>query len=153
MCDLLRCWRSGQASRLLSIQAVFSCTSVIAADAHVRLAKLAGPGMLRRGYSFDNGVLPGVGPAAPVATGGGMSHSAHDPTMAHDHTASGHVHRHDAGLLFVAFVRDPTSQFVPVQHALSANDRLNSVLAYTSSSILAIPHGATQGSIAAGIFA
>jgi dye decolorizing peroxidase/deferrochelatase/peroxidase EfeB len=128
---------------------------VIAPDAHARVAKLAGPGMLRRGYSFDNGVLPGVGPAPASSAGQGMDHSdhaAHDATMAHDHTAPDHDHRHDAGLLFVAFVRDPAAQFVPVQQALSANDQLNSLLTYTSSSIWAVPRGARHGSIAGGIF-
>lgn len=59
---------------------------------------------------------------------------------------------HDAGLMFVAFVRDPVSQFVAVQQALSASDALGHFLAYTSASLWAVPAGRSSGSVAAGIY-
>jgi deferrochelatase/peroxidase EfeB len=121
---------------------------VIASDAHIRIARAAGPGMLRRGYSFDNG---------PRATG-----SSVDPNTPTDHAEHGHddhssmvaaMDDHDAGLFFAAFVRDPLTQFVPMQQALSANDALGHFLAYTSAGLWAIPAGARRGAIAAELFA
>lgn len=59
---------------------------------------------------------------------------------------------HDAGLFFAAFVRDPSTQFVPMQRALSENDALGHFLAYTSAGLWAIPAGAPEGAIGAGLF-
>lgn len=49
--------------------------------------------------------------------------------------------RLDAGLFFIAFVRDPITQFVPVQTALSRSDALNEYLQHTSSAVFAVPPG------------
>jgi len=97
----------------------------IPADAHARVANQSGPGMVRRGYSFDNGTVAGAGPDA-------------EP---------------DIGMMFAAFTRDPAIQFVPVQHALSASDALNRFVVYTSAGLWAVPGGTTSGPIAAGLFA
>ncbi len=49
--------------------------------------------------------------------------------------------RLDAGLFFVAFVRDPLQQFVPVQEALAGSDRLNEYIQHTGSGLYAVPPG------------
>lgn len=120
---------------------------IIAADAHVRVAKSAGPGMLRRGYSYDNGPrLTGI----DTAPTGEMNHDQHGQM---DHSGMmAAMDDHDAGLFFAAYVRDPASQFVPMQQALSATDALGHFLAYTSAGLWAIPAGATNGPIAADLF-
>lgn len=125
--------------------------ALIAADAHVRVAKTAGPAMLRRGYSFDNGVRPGRMTTDDIAVPETLDHSDHDD-MEHSRMGAA-MDRHDAGLFFVAFVRDPATQFVPVQQALSESDALGHFLSYTSASLWAIPAGAESGAVAAGIYA
>jgi deferrochelatase/peroxidase EfeB len=47
----------------------------------------------------------------------------------------------DAGLFFICFNRDPRTQFVPVQRALSQNDLLNEYIKHTSSGLFAVPPG------------
>ena len=47
----------------------------------------------------------------------------------------------DAGLFFICFNRDPRTQFVPVQRALSQNDLLNEYIKHTSSALFAVPPG------------
>ncbi len=47
----------------------------------------------------------------------------------------------DAGLFFLAFVRDPDTQFVPVQLAMSRQDALMEYLRFTSSAVFAVPPG------------
>lgn len=47
----------------------------------------------------------------------------------------------DAGLFFICFNRDPRTQFVPVQRALSQNDLLNEYIKHTSSAVFAVPPG------------
>lgn len=122
-------------------------TPVIPADAHVRIAKTAGPGMLRRGYSYDNGPRPtGTG----AAQTGKIDHSQHGQMDHSDMMAA--MDDHDAGLFFAAYVSDPATQFIPMQQALSAGDALGHFLAYTSAGLWAIPAGAPDGPIAAGLF-
>ena len=86
---------------------------VIDVNAHIRLASPTvhgGVKMLRRGYSFTDGIDPLTG-------------------------------RLDAGLFFIAFVRDPDAQFVPVQAELGRNDLLNEYIKHTSSGVYAVPPG------------
>ncbi len=47
----------------------------------------------------------------------------------------------DAGLFFICFNRDPRTQFIPVQRALSENDLLNEYIKHTSSGLFAVPPG------------
>ncbi len=47
----------------------------------------------------------------------------------------------DAGLFFIAFVRDAHTHFVPMQRALAAADRLNEYVAHTGSALFACPAG------------
>jgi deferrochelatase/peroxidase EfeB len=47
----------------------------------------------------------------------------------------------DAGLFFIAFVRDPGKQFVPMQQALAAKDVLNEYIEHNGSALFACPPG------------
>ncbi|MFC8501750.1 iron uptake transporter deferrochelatase/peroxidase subunit [Pedococcus sp. NPDC057267] len=51
----------------------------------------------------------------------------------------------DAGLFFVAFMRDPHHQFVPMQRALAAKDGLNEYVEHTGSALFAVPPGLSAG--------
>ncbi len=51
----------------------------------------------------------------------------------------------DGGLLFLAFMRDPRRQFVPVQRRLAEHDALTPFLRHTGSAVFAIPPGASPG--------
>ncbi|THJ67131.1 deferrochelatase/peroxidase EfeB [Arthrobacter echini] len=53
--------------------------------------------------------------------------------------------RLDAGLFFIAFVREPQSRYVPLQTTLSRDDALMEYLEHTGSGLWAIPPGATEG--------
>jgi deferrochelatase/peroxidase EfeB len=47
----------------------------------------------------------------------------------------------DAGLLFLAYQRDPRTAFIPVQARLAADDALSEYLRHTGSGIWAVPPG------------
>ena len=49
--------------------------------------------------------------------------------------------RLDAGLFFIAFMRDAHQQFVPMQRALAAKDRLNEYIVHNGSALFACPPG------------
>jgi deferrochelatase/peroxidase EfeB len=51
----------------------------------------------------------------------------------------------DAGLFFIAFVRDPVRQFVPVMNRMAKQDALVEYLEFTSSALFAVPPGAAPG--------
>ncbi len=51
----------------------------------------------------------------------------------------------DAGLFFIAFVRNPETQFIPMQAELSRRDALNEYITHTGSAIFAIPPGLRDG--------
>ena len=51
----------------------------------------------------------------------------------------------DAGLFFIAFVRNPVTQFVPMQNAISRDDALNEYVTPTSSAVFACPPGIPEG--------
>ena len=51
----------------------------------------------------------------------------------------------DAGLFFIAYVRDPDTQFVPIQNRMAQQDALMEYLKFTSSAIFAVPPGAGPG--------
>jgi deferrochelatase/peroxidase EfeB len=52
--------------------------------------------------------------------------------------------RLNAGLFFIAFNRDPRRQYVPIQQALSRNDRLNEYVKHVGSALFAVPPGASR---------
>jgi deferrochelatase/peroxidase EfeB len=86
---------------------------VIPADAHIRLAAHENNGgirILRRGYSFTDGISP----------------------------ASGEL---DAGLFFIAFQKDPRTQFVALQRRLGQTDALNEYIQHVGSGLFACPPG------------
>jgi deferrochelatase/peroxidase EfeB len=61
--------------------------------------------------------------------------------------------RLNAGLFFIAFQRDPRTQFVPIQLQLAKSDALNEYIRHVGSGIFAVPPGARQGSyIGAALF-
>jgi len=51
----------------------------------------------------------------------------------------------DAGLFFIAFVRSPVTQFIPIQAQLASNDLLNEYITHTGSAVFACPPGLRQG--------
>jgi deferrochelatase/peroxidase EfeB len=53
--------------------------------------------------------------------------------------------RMNAGLFFIAFVRDPDRQFIPIQNAMARSDALMEYLRFTQSSIFAVPPGTKDG--------
>jgi len=55
---------------------------------------------------------------------------------------SGHL---DAGLFFLAFVRDPQTQFVPIQRALANKDKMMEYLEHNGSALFAVPPGLREG--------
>jgi deferrochelatase/peroxidase EfeB len=52
--------------------------------------------------------------------------------------------RLDAGLFFIAFVRDPVKQYIPMQTKMSKQDGLMEYLQHTGSALFAIPPGVTK---------
>ena len=51
----------------------------------------------------------------------------------------------DAGLFFIAFVRNPLTQFIPMQSELARRDALNEYITHTASGIFACPPGLGDG--------
>lgn len=51
----------------------------------------------------------------------------------------------DAGLFFIAFMRNPITQFVPMQSRLAANDLLSEYITHTGSAVFACPPGLGEG--------
>ncbi len=59
---------------------------------------------------------------------------------------SNRLGRLDAGLFFIAFVRDPDEHYIPMQTRLSAQDGLMEYLQHTGSGLFAVPPGVTSPS-------
>ena len=51
----------------------------------------------------------------------------------------------NAGLFFLAFVRDPRTHFIPVQNAMAQHDALMEYLEFTGSALYAVPPGTRPG--------
>ncbi|GAT00531.1 iron-dependent peroxidase [Mycolicibacterium fortuitum subsp. acetamidolyticum] len=51
----------------------------------------------------------------------------------------------DAGLFFIAFVRSPEKQFIPMQRELARKDALNEYITHTGTAIFACPPGLRDG--------
>ena len=47
----------------------------------------------------------------------------------------------NAGLFFLAYMRNPQTHFVPMQRALAGKDRLMEYIEHTGSAVFAIPRG------------
>ncbi|MGO9560975.1 MAG: Dyp-type peroxidase, partial [Acidimicrobiales bacterium] len=99
-------------------------TPVMPLDAHVRLASPDdnwGQMMLRRSYSYDDGV----------------------DMLAGRHPSQGEVPALDAGLFFVSYQRNPRLAFIPMFDKLSRHDALRHFTIHTGSAIAAIPPAAS----------
>ncbi len=60
----------------------------------------------------------------------------------------------DAGLFFIAYVRDPRTHFIPLQSRMASNDAMMEYLQFTSSAIFAVPPGTKPGEhVGAALFA
>ena len=53
--------------------------------------------------------------------------------------------RLDAGLFFIGYVRDPDTQYIPMQNTLSRDDGLMEYLTHTGSALFAVPPGVRKG--------
>ncbi len=53
--------------------------------------------------------------------------------------------RMDAGLFFLAYVRDPRTHYIPVQHRLAQHDAMSTYLRHTGSALFAVPPGIQLG--------
>ena len=51
----------------------------------------------------------------------------------------------DAGLFFIAFVRDPVKQFIPMQGEMSRKDAMNEYITHTGTAVFACPPGLRDG--------
>ncbi|WP_084653306.1 iron uptake transporter deferrochelatase/peroxidase subunit [Nocardioides insulae] len=59
----------------------------------------------------------------------------------------------DAGLFFLAYVRDPRTHFIPQQRAMATNDALMEYLRFTGQAVFAVPPGVAEGGyIGQGLF-
>ncbi|MCR6493892.1 iron uptake transporter deferrochelatase/peroxidase subunit [Cellulomonas sp. P24] len=56
----------------------------------------------------------------------------------------------DAGLVFLAYVRDPRTHYIPMQTALARDDALSEYLRHTGSSLWAVPRGIPEDADLAG---
>jgi deferrochelatase/peroxidase EfeB len=99
-------------------------TDTIPMDSHVRLSAAAmngGAQILRRSYSYNNGVSPFTERWPPWRQ----------------------ALEYDAGLLFVAYQRDPRSGFVRIFNQLAMSDALNQFTTHTGSILVAVPPAAS----------
>jgi deferrochelatase/peroxidase EfeB len=99
---------------------------VIAENAHVRLAapeSNGGATILRRGYAYNDGVTF-IAERWPPWRQGML---------------------YDAGLLFMAYQRDPRSGFIRIFEPMAKLDALNQFTTHTASGLFACPGGAAPG--------
>ena len=87
--------------------------SLLPVDSHVRLAKEVDLPILRRSYSYSDGIDPKTG-------------------------------QFDAGLLFIAFQKDP-DRFVKIQTNLGADDKMNEYVTHIGSGLFACFGGMKEG--------
>jgi deferrochelatase/peroxidase EfeB len=99
---------------------------VIAENAHMRLAAAASNGgaqILRRGYSYDNGVS--------------MVAERWPPWR--------HAMELDAGLLFICYQRDPRTGFIKIFDRMSKFDMMNQFVTHVGGGLFACPGGVAEG--------
>jgi deferrochelatase/peroxidase EfeB len=98
---------------------------VIPLTAHVRLASPQankGAVIVRRAFSYNNGTTPFTERWPPWRQ----------------------ALEYDAGLLFLAYQKDPRTGFLPIFTQLAELDALNQFTTHTASAVFAIPPGATR---------
>ena len=96
----------------------------IPATAHVRLAAPEtnnGAVIVRRAFSYNNGTTPFVERWPPWRQ----------------------ALEYDAGLLFLAYQKDPRQAFIPIFSKLAESDALNQFTTHTASAVFAVPPGST----------
>jgi deferrochelatase/peroxidase EfeB len=106
---------------------------IIAENAHVRLAAPANAGarIFRRGYSYNDGASFTAERWPPWRQ----------------------AMEYDAGLLFLAYQKDPRTQFTRVFDRMAKFDMLNQFTTHTGSGLFAVPPGVAPGqSIGGGLF-
>jgi deferrochelatase/peroxidase EfeB len=97
--------------------------------------------------------LPDLGPTSPIGEDahvrlasaqnlGGVRIMRRGYNFVDGSDGSGHL---NAGLFFVAFMRDPHRQFVPMQSALARRDKMMEYIEHTSSAVFAVPPGLGEG--------
>lgn len=97
--------------------------------------------------AHGRGGAPLINPASHVA----MAHPSRNAGVrilrrGYNYTdGSDALGRFDAGLFFVAFMRDPGRQYVPMQTAMARQDLLSEYLQHRGSALFAIPPGAPEG--------
>jgi deferrochelatase/peroxidase EfeB len=99
-------------------------TLLIPAEAHVRLAapeSNQGAVIVRRAFSYNSGTTPFTERWPPWRQ----------------------ALEYNAGLLFLAYQKDPRTAFVPIFSRLAITDALNQFTTHTASAIFAVPPGAT----------
>jgi deferrochelatase/peroxidase EfeB len=98
---------------------------IIAENAHVRLASAvtAGARIFRRGYSYNDGLSFTAERWPPWRQ----------------------AMEYDAGLLFVAYQKDPRAQFTKIFDRMAKFDMLNQFTTHTASALFAIPPGVREG--------
>jgi deferrochelatase/peroxidase EfeB len=107
---------------------------VIAENAHIRLASAATTGarIFRRGYSYNDGV--------------DFTTERWPPWR--------QAMEYDAGLLFLAYQKDPRAQFVKIFEKMAKFDMLNQFTTHTGSALFAVPPGVRAGEmVGKGLFA
>ncbi len=108
---------------------------VIAVNAHVRMAAAAsndGAQILRRAFSYNDGVNVTAERWPPWRQG----------------------LEYDAGLLFIAYQRDPRTGFVKMFTQMAKLDALNQFTTHTGGGLFAVPPGAREGRfVGEGLFA
>jgi deferrochelatase/peroxidase EfeB len=98
--------------------------ALIPAEAHVRLAapeSNQGAVIVRRAFSYNSGTTPFTERWPPWRQ----------------------ALEYNAGLLFLAYQKDPRTAFVPIFSRLAITDALNQFTTHTASAIFAVPPGAT----------
>jgi deferrochelatase/peroxidase EfeB len=106
---------------------------IIPENAHVRLAApaVAGARIFRRGYSYNDGASFTAERWPPWRQ----------------------AMEYDSGLLFLAYQKDPRSQFTRVFDRMAKFDMLNQFTTHTGSGLFAVPPGVAPGqSIGGGLF-
>ena len=99
---------------------------IVPENAHVRLANAASNGgaeILRRGYSYNDGVNFTAERWPPWRQG----------------------MEYDAGLLFVAYQRDPRTGFMKIFEGMAKFDMLNQFVTHVGGGLFACPGGAREG--------
>ncbi|GAA4863727.1 iron uptake transporter deferrochelatase/peroxidase subunit [Actinomycetospora straminea] len=97
--------------------------------------------------------LPDLGPGSPIGAdahirlasaqnNGGARMLRRGYNFVDGSDGLGHL---DAGLFFVAFMRDPHRQFVPMQSQLARRDKMMEYIEHTGSAVFAVPPGLGDG--------